>query len=454
MSCFGIRLSRTKKILILVLGLIALVGLGVAPYSQLSTYAYAKEVPVQLGYNDVQEYWVLSSVISEKERFKMVLHAEDTEAVDAETAAKAESEVGLLFDPLLPISETDLDPLHYKWSNIWSISTLPAYDINDAGWLTTARYSVAVYKDGAELSKRDVNVNYKEQRVIQLETPHGTVTINNLGMLPQGVEVPSGDLAVLIDPQQDEHIVQRLDVVSMIEWWNDGGYVHAPAHAPWTDISYADFWWTVETHGFLPKDVNLVHVSDVTYIEDMDYVRLYYADIVFAGDVTVYIPSDLADTVIVHLYEPKPEFVSIEPSPIPAIDEGDHLTLSVTIKNVGTEGTMSVSVQSDRYAANPITQSFADFAEGETFTFRWELYALNVEQDTSTEVLIRAQGRGGTITQTIQGTILEVEGYTPPDPPPPPDPVSPSPTPSIPWEILILAAVGVVLVWLVWRRKK
>lgn len=454
MSCLNIRLTKTRKILILVVGIVALIGLGVTPYYQLSTYGYAKEVPVQLGYEEVQQYWVLSSVISEKERFKMVLHAEDTEMVDGETQAKAESEVGLLFDPLLPYSETNLEPTNLEWTRVWEIGRVPAYDINDAGWLTTARYSVAVHKDGAELSKRDVNINYKEQRVIKLDTPDGAVTINNLGMLPQGVEVPSGDLAVILDPSQKEHIWNRLDLVNLVEWWNDGGYVHSSPRWPWQDISWSDFWNTAREQGRLPSDVNLVHVSDVTYIDDMDYVRLYYADIMFAGDVTVYIPSELADTVIVNLFNPKPLITQIDPSPLPEVYEGDDFSLAVTVKNVGTEGTMSVTIQSTGIAANPITETFADFDEGMSLTFRWTIYALNVEEDSTRSLTITAQGRGGTVSETLELRILDKPGYTPPDPPEPPDSVPPSPSPAIPWELLIVAAVGIVLVWLVWRRRK
>jgi len=185
----------------------------------------------------------------------------------------------------------------------------------------------------------------------------------------------------------------------------------------------------------------------------MDYVTLYYADIVFAGDITIYIPSELADTVIVNLYQPKPSFTLIDPSPLPAIYEGDDVTLSVTIKNIGTEGTISVTIQSERYAANPITETFADFDEGQSLTFRWQIYALNVESDTSTELTITAQGRGGIVTEVVEGTILDKPGYTPPDPPDPPDPVPPI-APGLPWGLLLVAVAGIIVVWYLLRRRK
>ena len=453
-------MKKRDQIILLVLGLAGLVAVFGVNLPSLSVYGFAKEVPVQLGYNDVQNYWMLSSVISEKEQFKMVLHAEDTEAVDAEQQAKAESEVGLLFNPLAPISETDLDVYNIDFiSGYHSWKTrAPVYDVNDAGWLTTARYRISVFKDGAELSKRDVNINYKEQRVIELETPNGVVTVNNLGILPQGVEVPSGDLVVVQGPYSTSkfHLWPKTDLVRMIDEWDNWALVR-----PGNEFTWSDVWTWASDNGYLPSDVNLVHVSDVTYQGDMEYVTLHYVDVVFAGDVTVYVPSELADTIIVQLFEPIPQITDISTTPpatfpydLPTVKEGESFSLSVTIKNVGTEGTISVNVQSEDYAANPMTEGFADFKEDESFTFRWTVYALNTVGDSPTELKVFAQGRGGTDEKLLEGMKLDVPDYTPPDPPPPPDPTSPSPSFAIPWEVLLVAVAGVVVVWLVWRRRK
>jgi len=155
MSCFGIHISKNKQIVILLLGILAVVGLGILPF-QLSIYSYAKSVPIQLGYDEAQEYWMLSSVM-----------AEATEEVDADSQAQAESEVGLLFDPLLPISETNLEVANWEFKrNLIHWMKAPAYDINDAGWLTTARYKVGLYKNTAKLTEQAVNINYKEPRII------------------------------------------------------------------------------------------------------------------------------------------------------------------------------------------------------------------------------------------------------------------------------------------------
>ena len=455
--------DQTLLIMLGIIGLLIYLGVFTLP---LSIYGYAKEVPVQLGHNEPGNYWILSSVISEREQFKMVLHVDDAEPIDSESQAQATSEVGLLFNPLAPISETNLEVTEYTyksklphWSLTWKYTKAPAYDVNDAGWLTTARYSLSVYKDGSELTSQDVNVNYKEQRVIQLETPHGTVTVNNLGILPQGVEVPSGDLMVLQDPNLHNHIVAKADVTRMLQKWDE--YSGGTWYVRGTLLSWLDVWTWASDNGYLPADINLVHVSDVTYQGDMEYVTLIYYDIVFAGDITVYIPSEMADTIIVNLFEPLPQITAISTNPpptlpydLPTIKEGDSFTLSVTIKNVGTEGTISVNVQSEDYAANPITEGFADFNEGDSFTFRWTVYALNTVGDSPTQLKVFAQGRGGTDERLLEGMKLDVPDYTPPDPPPPPDPTPPSPSPAIPWEVLLVAVVGVILVWLVWRRRK
>jgi hypothetical protein len=78
----------------------------------LSIYSYAKKVPIQLGYDEVQENWILSSVVNEQERFRMVLDADSEEGLSADEKAVAQSEVGLMLIPQKPYSRTNLDEYH------------------------------------------------------------------------------------------------------------------------------------------------------------------------------------------------------------------------------------------------------------------------------------------------------------------------------------------------------
>lgn len=458
------KISRKMGVAIALI-LLAVSLLGVGMQDMLSVYSYVKEVPIQLGYNEVENYWVLSSVVAEMERFKMVLHTDDTEEIDSDTQAKAQSEVGILLNPLMPTSETNLEVSDYTFVartglfGYGEVSTkVPAYDVADAGWLTTARYTISLYKNGLWQVSRTVDVNYKEPRVVTLQVGNSTVTVNNLGILPQGVEVPSGDLVVILDPYEKAHVVDKADLLRMIDRWYYDFMVDFPLdyQDPVKIFEWYEVWAWAEENGLLPSDVTMPYVSVISYEGDYDYIKLYYSDIVFAGAISIYVPSALADTIIVNLFEPKPEIIKIEPTAIPTIYEGDSFTLAVTIRNIGTEGTISVNLQGERYVANPITETFANFEEDETLTFRWMVYALNVEAETLTQLKVTAQGRGGIVEQTLIGMIKDKPDYTPPTPDPPPDPVPPMPpTPEIPfWLIIVGACMVVLMLWYYKGRKK
>ena len=408
-----------------------------APYLLgFSIYSYAKKIPVQLGYDEIQEYWILSTVVTETERFKMVLEDNSIETLDDEEEAVAQSEVGILLIPQRPYSRTTLKPYDISYRiNTLQWERLSAFDIEDANWLTTAKYQIGVWKNGEELSKQDIEVDYQKPRVIEIETPEGTVTLNNLGMIPQGVSVPSGDLVVVVDPYGENHLFNKADVVQWIDTWNDWRFLHT-----------GGLWTTSTEKGWVPNDVQLTHVSEVVYEGDYDSVRLVYSGIVFAGNIAIYIPSDLADTIIVALNKPEPRVISVVPSPLPAIDEGDSVDFSVKVENEGTEGTVDISVSSDAYSFTPLTATTRNMEEEEVFTFKFRAYALNVFADKDTTVNVFVQGRGATDTYILEGQILNVEGYTPPIPDIVDPPVDGNGGGGFPWIWIIVAIIIVCII--------
>lgn len=134
--------------------------------------------------------------------------------------------------------------------------------------------------------------------------------------------------------------------------------------------------------------------------------------------------------------------VGVSPDPLPAINEGEKVAFNITVKNVGTEGTISASVSSISYSFTPLTQTSRDFEAGETFTFKWEAYALNVERDTETITHILVQGRGGTQTYVLKGEILATE--------------TSSQTFQL-WTYLAIAIsliIGASIAIIIWKRKK
>ncbi|MCW4016760.1 MAG: hypothetical protein NWF06_10355 [Candidatus Bathyarchaeota archaeon] len=380
---------------------------------QYSIYSYSKSVPIEsMSYNEVTEYWLLGTTVDETEAFKLVLE-EDTVEGDVVT----QSDVSVLFNPLNPTSTTSMDVYDIEWRDLPASAfyvdqheALPAFEVSVDNWLTSARYEVGVYKNDVQLAYESVEVNYKTSKIISLATPEGDVQVENLGYLPNGVNPPSSDLVVVVDPNGNERFYQKADVILWINQWNDLIYWDIFKGYSYT---YEEFWERSITEGYLPNEITFQHVSDVSFNDDMSYVTLTYSGIAFAGSVVVRVPSDLADTIIVQQYDPNPVITSVSPSPLPSIKEGEHVNFDVVVRNDGSQGTVSVTCTSGSYSLVPLTSTSFSMEAGETKTVRFMAYALNVMSDKDTTVSILAQGRGGTDTFDLAGHIESVEGYTP-----------------------------------------
>ena len=405
-----------------VLAVILVLGLSGFTPPQFAVIGYASEIPIQqLGYSETNNYWILTAAVNEQEAFKLVLHRGDEAKIGADKVAKAKSEVSLVVEPLNPISTAQLVPTDIKWLKArgyffqefdqWEKA--PVFDVEEGSWLTQARYSLTLYKNGAKIDGlEDVRISYKDPRVLTV----GGVTVNNLGILPQGVEVPSGDLVVVYDGYRNKHLVYKSDLLYLIDRWNE----MKRAEFPVTESTWGDLWEWGRQQGILPKDVALTHVGQVKYEGDeysLRQITLIYSDIAFSGLVTLYIPSSLADTVILVLYMPKPVITSV--SQLPDLKEGESATITVEVKNEGTAGTVSVTAQSLDYMVIPLTSTMATLEEGETMTVQFKVIALSVDSDKEAKLEINAQGRGGADSRTLTATIKDVPGYTPPEPEPP-----------------------------------
>lgn len=410
-------LWRKKPLLVIIVGAIAL-ALVVSNFTQIAVFGFVKEVPIEFGYDPAQDYWIISSVISESESFKMVLRSNSTDGIEATgEVAETQRELQVAFTPRTPYSKTNMVPANilYEAQQLPNIyEQAPAYDVNDAGWLTTALYDLYVaLGDVILVNQQSVSINYLEPRTVDVVVEGQTIVVNNLGLLPQGVEVPSGDLVLVADPYGQWHVWNKADLLKMIDDWNEG---RTFIRVSFVNYDWGFIWAKTEEKGWLPQDVQLTHVRFVSYGPNMDYLELWYGGLTFAGVVSLYVPASLVQTIIYNVNVPQSQIVDVSPSELPPIDEGTATTLAVTVKNVGTSGTMYVSVTSSNYAITPLTATQREFAENETFTFQFEVFALNVLEDTQASVDILAYGRGGSDTTTIYGTILDVEGYTPPTP--------------------------------------
>jgi hypothetical protein len=116
---------------------------------------------------------------------------------------------------------------------------------------------------------------------------------------------------------------------------------------------------------------------------------------------------------VVGLDMPKPRIISISPQIID-VKEGEYVQVYVTVINEGTEGYIHIALKGELFAITSLTETERMFKEGEEFTFGFRLYALNVFNDRTTEIIVFTEGRGGSETSKIPAIIRDVEGYSPP----------------------------------------
>ena len=408
-----------NKLVLAALVCLVVAGAVVVSYPSVIRYSlvgYVKDVPVQVGYDSAKSVWILTSVVSETEAFKMTLKSGATQQIGSDTAAQAQSEVAIVIEPNQPFSKTGLAELTTQYASgktlAWlEYSYVPGKDVDDTSWLTTAVYTIRVAKNGFEMASMTAYVNYKEPRYVTFKINDQAIEISNLGMIPQGVEVPSGDLVVVEDGRSGKparHIWMKADLNSMVDSWNVDGTYWAP-YGRW-DWKYVLDW--AEQRGKLPQDVPLAHVQNVDISESE--IKLTYGGIVFAGFISIQIPASLADTIIVQQFMPKPKIVSVSPQSI-SVKEGESTTLSVAVKNEGTEGTVSISASSPNADFIPITPSSVNMKQGETYTFQFKVLGREVDQTGSASATILVQGRGGSDTKTISVTVENVERQTAPE---------------------------------------
>jgi len=142
-----------------------------------------------------------------------------------------------------------------------------------------------------------------------------------------------------------------------------------------------------------------------------------------------------AATTVVHLYAPKPVIVDV-PSSL-KVEEGKSIDFEVEIRNDGTDGTVSIAVTCP-IATFTTSETGFDMKASEVREIKCKAYGLNVEKDTTDQIEVFAQGRGGTDTKYIALTVENVEGWTPT--------VTPAPSPSPSSDYLWIVVIGVVVV--------
>jgi hypothetical protein len=479
-----------RKITVLIVLIVIVLGMALViryvPPSSLSVESVSESVPIQLGYNVPQSYWILTASLDETINFKLVLSSGSNATVDPTlgTYAYAKSEVSVCFQPVVAYSETAMYPANltytteYYPSLSWPPVTVqskdsPAYTINGAGWLTTLSYNVQVYKNGVMLGvNQAIQANYKQNQMIQLSTGSGNpqITLFNQGQLSQGVSPPAGDWVLVYDPSGVYHVFDRADFINMLTYFDSNGVKTQHAYYYWT---WSEVWSWCQANGCLPPDEKswFTNVVNWEIPKDNHDLTITYPFNAFSELISLYVPSSLADTVIIQENDPIPKIVSVIPSSINNLKSGYYTYVTVQVQDIGTDGDIAVSLTdpNNYFSFAPATSNAGGgfFKANQTESMSWKATALAVGQSgASGTINVLAQGRGGTATATISYQITYnshygqsgYSGYNSTSGGPPPPPTPPSPPWWQQWWVWaivsgVVAVVAVIAVVAIKRRK-
>jgi len=395
---------------------------GVIPIPTfLTVYTYAEKVPVSIDHGPVNDYWIISCSLAErKESFRLVLPANEEQQIDADTAVKTPNEMGLLIEPLMPYSTastpkgTTLAYMARRGAfGIGEIYATPPYsDVDGATWLTKARYNIGLYKNGIKIDGKDnVLISFQDPTVVSLYDGRGNrMWVENLGILPRGlIGALIGDYVVIIDPQGGYHLWRYDNLEKAVDDWNFHMYwdLVDPIHT----YTWDEIWTWLAENGKLPSDVGIGYATELNFIAPqsiLQQIKVTYPQASFAGQITLYIPDTMAETIIILLHNSIPEFVGTPT--ITRTSEGGTATLTAIVKNIGTSEYITVVPTSLYGDFTPGSQTWW-VPEGQTREFTFQARAKEVLESGQYPVDILAKGTGGSKSVTIYWQIDDVVEY-------------------------------------------
>ena len=204
-------------------------------------------------------------------------------------------------------------------------------------------------------------------------------------------------------------------------------------YSPFGDTTWTGVWNKLQQNGKLPPEIiltanpsytasvsyicedGLAHVdcnSDGGTIQNAEYkfVKVNHPLTSASSMISVYIPSEIADTINVVIAASKGTIVGTPT--ITSVSDKQYATLSVVVKNTGGKDYVSVKPTSQYYSFVAIEDNTRLMGAGETFTFTFKAYALDVIKncDKCAPINILVEGSdpyGGDSTTVIYGTIYD-----------------------------------------------
>lgn len=368
---------------------------------KLTFTSYASSVPVQIGYDKPSNFWIVSGTIGwQKDQMVLVkLPANEKDDIGSNEFAKAQNTITITFDPKGSYETAPLtkQPLYFTSNYITgSKSVTYYYQVEGASWKTTTVYDVSVNSD-----TKTVTVGMDAPADVPLGQG---VFVKNLGILPNGANAPSGDYIMLLNPENNRYeFYSKSDVQTAINYWAS----NIPFRV-FGEYTWADVWAFLKQKNWLPpKPVTTATSYDLlqTTTGDYGFIKMTYPKVAYSSSIAVYIPSSLANTVILKMGASKAKITGTTSF---KTTEGQQASFTVTVRNDGGDDYVTVKAQSSYYTIQPVTQFMA---AGETKVFTLTAYALEITGDQSSlPISVTADGSdpyNGDDTTTIYATTYD-----------------------------------------------
>lgn len=259
---------------------------------------------------------------------------------------------------------------------------------------------------GRTIAQNTYNVDDLNQGTLQMQAQDSdgftrTIYITMDGMLPSGVLTPTGEFATLWDgvnsrTDSSYKFVNYLTLENKLDTWNNKQT--SDLGEDWSDC----YTWLASNGVSDLKSSSYIINYD---IEGVGYttgshptgLKLYYSTGTFKPLVTVYIPEQLAETIVEQKAAPAPDISEI--SNMEATEAGS-VSWQVTVTNQGTAGDIKVDAEttdSSNGLQNIRTAGDSQIYIDRDNSYTWTFFADVADELTSTErdITVKVSANGG-----------------------------------------------------------
>ena len=340
--------------------------------THLTFFSYSKDVPIQIGSASPTSYWVISGNVGwAKDTLFLFKLPAGTTYTSGSDILKTQKPVEISFAPI----------------GVYETATLTK-SVLVTGWAGSEAYYIdpiwrgsTVYEVTANGQTKTVTIDMNSPNEIAFSNG---IYVDNLGILPRGINPPSGDLIWVKNGKTGAWGVYRhTDVqVALNAWHSD----------PISLIygSYYDWWNWMEQKGSTPTKPNFAEITirpiQNNYL-DFTALEFKYPMASASSVISAKIPASLADVIVVKIGASKPVLISkTDPQ---NVQGGQQVTFNVVVRNDGGDDYVTVKGSGAYDSVTPVTKFMI---AGSTTTFNMVSMTQSSATDTSANINMMIDG--------------------------------------------------------------